>query len=145
MTTGTTVATVATGSTCDRLELILKRDAASQPILGAMLALEVAFLDGDSEVALGAVTAVETVNSLMDARGAMASHIAVDTDIRVHASQDNRRVVVKVEAVFRGRPGHWSRWSTTLSNSPATGSEVRLLDQELGQVPGSGVTGCGPS
>lgn len=134
MSTALDVATVATQSTCDRLELILKRDAASQPLLGAMLAIEVDFDDGDTEVALGAVTAIETVNPLMDARGAMASHLAVDSATPIRASQDNRRVIVKVEAVFRGHGAQWRRWSTTLSNSPATGTSVQVLDQELADV-----------
>lgn len=130
MSNGKVVASVASQSTCDRLELILNRDAAKEPLLGAMLAVRVPFEDGDAEVALGAVTAIETVNTYIDARGAMASHIAVSAE-PMHAGSDNRRVVVKVEAVFRGKPGEWKRWSTTLSNSPATGVRATILDQEL--------------
>lgn len=125
------VATVASPSTCDRLELILDHASATHPLLGAMLAVQVPFDDGGSEVALGTITAIETVNSLIEARGPMASHIAAAADQGVHADQDNRRVIVKVEAVFRGTPGDWKRWSSTLSNSPATGTRARLLDQGI--------------
>lgn len=131
MSAGLAVATVASPSTCDRLELILDHASARHPLLGAMLVVDVPFDDDASEVALGTITAIETVNSLVEARGPMASHIAAAGEQLTHADQDNRRVIVKVEAVFRGRPGQWKRWSSTLSNSPATGTRVRLLDQAI--------------
>lgn len=124
------VATVASPSSCDRLDLILLHASATQPLLGAMLAVDVPFSDGSTEVCLGTITAIETVNALADPRGVMASHIAADSGSNLtRASQDTRRVVMKVEAVFRGTPGSWKRWSSTLSNSPATGTRVRVLDQ----------------
>ncbi|MFC0313585.1 helicase HerA domain-containing protein [Gordonia phosphorivorans] len=122
---------MASPSTCERLELILDHASARQPLLGALLAVSIPFDEGVCEMALGTITAIETVNSLVEARGPMASHIAADTDQISHAAQDNRRVIVKVEAVFRGQPGAWRRWSSTLSNSPATGTRVQVLDQSI--------------
>lgn len=127
----TGVATVASPSTCDRMELILDHTAARQALLGAMLVAEVPLEGGVCEMALGTVTAIETVNSLADSRGPIASHIAAGADLADHSNQDNRRLVVKVEAVFRGTAGAWKRWSAALSNSPATGTRVRLLDQAI--------------
>lgn len=131
MTSGADVATVSSPSSCDRLELILHHSARTRPLLGAVLAVRVPFDGGDSEVCLGTITTIETVNTLADPRSALASHIAAGVDEVTRHDQDTRRVVVKVEAVFRGREGAWRRWSSTLSNSPATGTRVKVLDQEL--------------
>lgn len=126
-----TIAVIGAPSSCESAVLNLRTHAYRLPLLGRMLAFRVPF-DGDTtELALATVTGVETINALHTANSQTARHVA-DSGAVGHQSgdaADTRAVSVKVEAVFRFAEGQWHKHSSTLSNSPATGTEVRVLDQ----------------
>lgn len=97
-----------------------------------MLAFRSPFVNDETELALATVTGVETINSMHAATSQTARHVADSGSIgnRSGDAADTRAVTVKIEAVFRQSEGQWHKHSSTLSNSPATGTEVVILDQE---------------
>lgn len=125
------LAVIGSPSTCDEAVLNLSRHAYNQALLGSMLAFEMPFADDSVELALGTVTKVETINPIHSAKAAEGLHIARDGAVAGQSGDegDTRAVTIKVEAVFRSWQGRWRKHSSTLSNSPATGTPVRLLDQ----------------
>ncbi|MDN5758974.1 MAG: ATP-binding protein [Tomitella sp.] len=126
------LAVIGSPSTCDTAVLNLRSDAYHRPLLGHMLAFDVPYSDDSVELALGTVTKVETINRVHSANAYEALHIAKNGPLDQHSGDagDARAVVISVEAVFRLFDGQWRRHSSTLSNSPATGTPVRVLDQE---------------
>lgn len=139
----TAAAVIGSPSTTTTVTLNLLRDSYRAPIYGQMVAFETAIIDPHSgeqrtEIALGTVTAVETVNQAHAPRAVEAQHIAAQG--RIHGSGDDgdtRGVTVGIEAVFRrATEGSsllgervWQPAGSTLSNSPATGTPVELLSQ----------------
>lgn len=109
------------------------RTSYGEPLLGTMMMLRNPFNDGACELGLGTVTGIQTVNPNMAPNSPFASHVAADTGLEDTAGNDNdtRAVSIAMEAVFRrGGDGEaWSKFSSTLSTSPPTGTEVRALDQ----------------
>lgn len=132
-------AVIGSPSTTTTVTLNLLRAAYRAPVYGQMLAFEITIADpatGDTrrDVALGTVTAVETVNPAHAPRAVEAQHIADQGAIQGSGDDgDTRGVTVGVEAVFRhvnGADGRvWQPAGSTLANSPATGTPVELLSQ----------------
>ncbi|WP_137726337.1 helicase HerA domain-containing protein [Prescottella subtropica] len=125
------IAVIGSPSTCDTAVLNLNRNAYRASMLGSMLAFDLGFADGSVERALGTVTKVETINPIHTATAREALHIA-QRGVLEHQSGDQgdaRAVTIKVEAVFRQWQGVWNKHAATLSNSPATGTPVTVLDQ----------------
>lgn len=128
-----TVAVIGAPSSCESAVLNLSTAAYHLPLLGKMLAFQVAFEGDSDELALATVTHVETVNPLHSMNSSVVRHIA-DNGAVAHKSgdaADTRAVTVKVEAVFKKVDGVWTKHSSTLSNSPATGTPVRVLSQAM--------------
>lgn len=126
------IAVIGAPSSCENAVLNLRTRAYRLPLLGRMLAFRAPFEDGETELALATVTGVETINAMHSATSQTARHVA-DTGTAGNRSgdaADTRAVSVKVEAVFRQVEGEWRKHSSTLSNSPATGTEVTILDQD---------------
>lgn len=139
---GTDLAVVGSPSTTTRVTLNVRRGAYQVAVYGQMVTFEVTVHPpGEAprtELAMGTVTEVETINPVHKPTAPEAQHIAANG--RVHGTGDEgdtRGISVTVEAVFRRDPevvpGQGSRvWvpaGSSLSNSPATGTGVRLLDQ----------------
>lgn len=126
------IAVVGSPSDCTTAVLNLQRDAYGVPLLGAMVTMRNVYNDGSTELALGTVTAVQTVNPDLAPTSPLAPHIARGQSMgRAGDEGDTRSVKVKVEAVFRdGGDGWWTRFGSTLSTSPATGTPVQVLDQD---------------
>lgn len=125
------VAVIGSPSDCTGAVLNLRADAFDAPLLGKLLHFSCPRADGSVELALGTVTSIQTVNPDYAPTGRLALHIAQGHDIAA-AGSDTRGVAVKVEAVFRSDPDDPTRWfrhSSSLSNSPRTGTEVFELDQ----------------
>ncbi len=131
--TRTQIAVIGAPSSCDTAVLILRSDAYHLPVLGRVIYFRVPFDGGTDELALATVTGVETVNTTLSPTSPTSSHIASTGAINRMSgdASDTRSVKVKVEAVFRWVEGEWIRYSSTLSNSPPTGTEVELLDQAV--------------
>ncbi len=129
------IAVVGSPSTCETVTLNLLSAAYKTPLLGHMVAFAREYGDGGSELALGAVTGVETVNPAHHASSNHATHIARNrtTGTTTGDDADTRAVTVQVEAVFQhdGPEQPWRRFGTSLSNSPATGTIVTILNQQL--------------
>jgi hypothetical protein len=125
------LAVVGSPSTCDTAVLNLSRGGYDKQLLGTMLAFEKRFADESTELALGTVTKVETINPVHTASAAQGLHIAAGGAIHGQSGNDGdtRAVTIKIEAVFRHWNGVWRKHSSTLSNSPNTGTPVRVLDQ----------------
>lgn len=131
MTAPEPIAVIGSPSDCSSAVLNLLKPAFGVPLLGKMLLFRNDYNDGSTELALGTVTAIQTVNPEMAPSGRLGTHIAAGKTTAASAS-DTRSVSVKVEAVFRETDedrGTWRRHSSTLSNSPHTGTVVRELDQ----------------
>lgn len=131
-TTQSAIAVIGAPSSCEQAVLNLRTHAYRVPLLGRMLAFRSPFVDDETELALATVTGVETINSMHAASSQTARHVADSGSIgnRSGDAADTRAVTVKIEAVFRHSEGQWHKHSSTLSNSPATGTEVVILDQE---------------
>lgn len=132
MATPDPIAVIGSPSDCSSAVLNLLKPAFGKPLLGKMLLFRNAYNDGSTELALGTVTAIQTVNPEMAPSGRLGTHIAAGKTTTASGS-DTRSVSVKVEAVFReseDMPEVWRRHSSTLSNSPNTGTSVLELDQE---------------
>lgn len=142
----TPVAVIGSPSSTTRVVLNVLRSAYREPIYGNMLAftLKVAadgVLGEREELAIGTVTAVETVNPFHTATALQAQHVADRGRLADSGdSGDTRLVTVNVEAVFRRDPTadqfdkaarEWLPSGTTLSTSPATGEPVTVVDQAL--------------
>lgn len=127
------IAVIGAPSSCDTAVLNLATSAYHLPLLGKMLAFVVTFEEGNDELALATVTHVETINPLHAANSAVVRHIADNGEIAHQSGDtaDTRAVTVKVEAVFKKADGEWTKHSSTLSNSPATGTPVQVLSQDM--------------
>lgn len=125
------LAVIGSPSTCDEAVLNLASHAYNHALLGSMLAFEMPFSDSSTELALGTVTKVETINPIHTAKAAEGPHIAAEGVIAGQSGDDGdtRAVTIKIEAVFRSWNGRWRKHSSTLSNSPATGTPVQILSQ----------------
>lgn len=126
------IAVIGAPSSCEQAVLNLRTSAYRISLLGRMLAFRAPFVDDETELALATVTGVDTINSMHAANSQTARHVADSGSIGKHSGDagDTRAVTVKIEAVFRQIDGQWHKHSSTLSNSPATGTEVAILDQE---------------
>ena len=144
------VAVIGSPSTTTKVTLNLLRSAYGRAVYGQMLCFQIELTDPDTgdprtELALGTVTSVETINPVHSPRAAEAQHVA-DSGVLAQQSGnagDTRGVEVSVEAVFRrdeavqvvtsattGQGDRlWLPAGASLSNSPATGTSVVLLDQ----------------
>lgn len=154
MTTNTTpdarVAVVGSPSTTTKVTLNLLRSAYERAVYGQMLTFQIDLVDPDSgltrtELALGTVTSVETINPAHSPRALEANHVADTGHLAQQSGSagDTRGVEVSVEAVFRRDESVevvtsitsgmgdrlWLPAGASLSNSPATGTAVTLLDQ----------------
>lgn len=134
------VAVVGSPSSTNEVTLNLSVDAYHVPVYGRMVAFELTFTNpdgtGHSELALGTVTKVETVNPFHQATSLEARHVAAAGSVGSYTgdSGDVRAVRVGVEAVFRRNDDNdsiWTQAGSTLSNSPATGTPVTLVGQPL--------------
>lgn len=126
------VAVVGSPSDCTTAVLNLLHDSFANQLLGKMLHFSCTYSDGSTELALGTVTKIQTVNPEYAPSGRLGTHIAQGRDPGA-SSSDTRAVTVKVEAVFRSdadEPDRWFRHSSSLSNSPATGTPVYELAQD---------------
>ncbi|AZI65532.1 DUF87 domain-containing protein [Rhodococcus sp. NJ-530] len=126
------LAVIGSPSTCDSAVLNLSSRSYHLALLGSMLAFTIVFDNGSEELALGTVTKVETINPVHTANAREAMHVATNGAIEHQSgdSGDTRAVTIKVEAVFRNWDGKWRKHAAVLSNSPATGTPVALLDQQ---------------
>lgn len=136
-------AVIGSPSTTTQVTLNLLRSSYRAPVYGQMVAFEATIHDPHTEeirreVALGTVTAVETVNPAHAPRAVEAQHVADQGRIQGSGDEgDTRGVTVGIEAVFRRIEGAssllgdrvWQPAGSTLSNSPATGTSVELLSQ----------------
>lgn len=136
-------AVIGSPSTTTRVTLNVLRDSYRVAVYGQMVTF---LLDvtphGEAprtELAMGTVTEVETVNPLHRPSAPEAQHVAESGHISGSGDDgDTRGVTVAIEAVFRRDPEAradpgvraWLPAGAALSNSPATGTKVRLLDQE---------------
>lgn len=135
-------AVVGSPSTTTRVTLNVLRGAYRTAVYGQMVTFTLDMTPpGEAtrtELAMGTVTEVETVNPAHRPSAPEAQHIAESG--HVHGTGDvgdTRGVTVAIEAVFRRdpevTPGQGARaWlpaGAALSNSPATGTPVALLDQ----------------
>lgn len=148
-------AVVGSPSTTTTVTLNLLRASYRAPVFGQMVAFETTVFDPHSsevrtEVALGTVTAVETVNPAHTLRAVEAQHVADQGQIPGSGDEgDTRGVTVGVEAVFRRVAGAshllgeraWQPAGASLSNSPATGTPVAMLAQERVDALMQGVDG----
>lgn len=140
------LAVIGAPSTTGNVTVTLRRNAYNAPVYGQMVTFTHDIVDPDTarthrERALGTVTEVETVNALFTARAPEAIHVATDGHLphRTGDQGDTRAVDVAVEAVFRDDPDEnaapgqhtWAPAGASLSNSPATGLSVRLVDQKV--------------
>ncbi|MDN5893866.1 MAG: hypothetical protein L0H93_07530 [Nocardioides sp.] len=140
----TAAAVIGSPSTTTTVTLNLLRSSYRAPVFGQMVAFETTITDPATgithdEVALGTVTAIETVNPAHAPRAVEAQHVAAKGRIQGSGDEgDTRGVTVGIEAVFRRHEGTssllgdrvWQPAGSTLSNSPATGNAVALLTQE---------------
>lgn len=140
-----TLGAVGAPSTTGSVEMTLFKDAYGTPVHGRMVTFEQDMTDPHSghvtrERALGTITEVETVNPTQSARSPQAVHNANQRGAqRSGDDHDTRSVSVGVESVFRhddaevAAPGAhtWKPAGATLSNSPATGTPVQLVDQRV--------------
>lgn len=138
----TPAAVIGSPSTTTRVTLNVLRDSYRVAVYGQMVTFMLDMTPpGEAtrtELAMGTVTEVETVNPVHRPSAPEAQHIAEHG--KVHGSGDvgdTRGVTVAIEAVFRRdpevTPGQgdraWLPSGAALSNSPATGTTVALLDQ----------------
>lgn len=126
------IAVVGSPSDCTSVVLNLQRDAYGKPLLGTMVMLRNQYTDGSCELGLGTVTGIQTVNPHLAPTSPLAPHVASGQSLECAGDDnDTRSVTVKIEAVFRDDGGgNWTRYGTTLSTSPATGTTVQVLTQE---------------
>lgn len=145
MTARETPATAVIGSpsTTTRVTLNVLRRAYRTAIYGQMVVFAVDVTpegaETRTELALGTVTEVETVNPVHRPNAVEAQHVAETGRVTGSGDDgDTRSVTVSIESVFRRAPGDapqapgervWLPAGAALSNSPATGTKVRLLDQ----------------
>lgn len=135
-------AVIGSPSTTSTVTLNLLRTSYRAAVYGQMVAFEAVINDpttgeARNEVALGTVTAVETVNPAHAPRAVEAQHVADKGSVTgTGDAGDTRGVTVGIEAVFRRVDGSsllgdrvWQPAGSTLSNSPATGTSVELLSQ----------------
>lgn len=141
------IAVIGSPSTTTRVTLNLLRVAYGQAVYGHMVAFRIDLVDPDTgaeraELALGTVTSIETVNPAHSPRSTEAQHVAESGQLPALSGNagDTRGVEVSIEAVFRRDPEadalaktsrQWLPAGAALSNSPATGTAVTLLDQAL--------------
>lgn len=132
------VAVIGSPSSTTEVMLNVLRDAYTLPVYGQlvafMLTLDTAAGTTRKELCLGTVTSVQTVNAFHTATALEAGRIAEQGHIPNKSGHDGdiRSIRVGVEAVFRYHDGNgWLPAGSTLSNSPQTGTPVRLVDQRL--------------
>lgn len=124
------IAVVGSPSDCTSVVLNLQRSAYGQPLLGTMVMLHNDYTDGSRELGLGTITGIQTVNPHLAPTSPLAPHVASGQSLECAGDDhDTRSVTVKIEAVFRNDGGAWTRYGTTLSTSPATGTTVEVLTQ----------------
>lgn len=124
------IAVVGSPSDCTSVVLNLQRSAYGKPLLGTMVMLRNQYTDGSCELGLGTVTGIQTVNPHLAPTSPLAPHVASGQSLECAGDDhDTRSVTVKIEAVFRNDGGPWTRYGTTLSTSPATGTTVEVLTQ----------------
>lgn len=124
------IAVVGSPSDCTSVVLNLQRTAYGRALLGTMVMLRNEYTDGSCELGLGTVTGIQTVNPHLAPTSPLAPHVASGQSLECAGDDhDTRSVTVKIEAVFRQDGGQWTRYGTTLSTSPATGTTVEVLTQ----------------
>lgn len=138
------VAVIGSPSTTSDVTLNLQVGAYHAAVYGQMVAFSIDITRTDPtrtdsqlvtcrELAIGTITKVETINPFHAATALEAYQVAVGGQAGNRSGDrgDVRAIRVGIEAVFRDSDGMWRPAGTTLSNSPATGTAVQLLDQTL--------------
>lgn len=125
------IGVVGSPSSCGQVTINLSLGAYRIPLLGRTVAVHVEYADAAAEVALGTVTSVSTVNDAHRPGSVLGMRIAATGTVPESGDQgDIRSIQVRVDAVFaQASGGRWVGSGVMLSNSPATGTPVRLLDQ----------------